>query len=580
MRRVRRAAGAAAFDAAVLRSTGDDSNNSVASDKYGKFNAAAARAKEMEASAEDSEQPLLSEKLRQQELISEQQSQNNNNDRRGPIMDSERYAASNKKKSSQAPSSGSSIGSLQRMQMEISAAKEGNRSKHQQSERRRKMNLVFSAFGDKRRIIKRVKHVMQCTKKEEDNNDHELDPLTLSTGDTNNTKQRHSSKVVFVMMLTVFVVFGMGRRKGRRIESEKESINQTLLRGQSSTPLLQVQTNNINTEDLSRSSNSNQTTPIRQVSFPSYFSSLSNLTEEYRPEVETPLFWDIHFSGESIAEAIFSDCHNLVMASEFGLRQPNYSEDTLAEFRLDGSRYVNVELNTKEGILRAARLGLANSHLADVIISPYIHNMASSIFTKQNPGRLFTIFRHPVDRALGMYHYLAKASWDPLYNPELRNMSISEFAKSKYIENNWMTRFLIGKTKGKLTHADMLLAKQILRYKVLVGLYDELDTSMVRFQRYFGWKSVTKTQADTAKCRSKAIARGDKNVLGHPTSIKNQNALLESFQSNRSQTVEEVVVGNAAWKAIERHNLFDMELYAFAKRVYALQGEHIFGVVG
>lgn len=579
MRRVRRAAGAAAFDAAVLRSTGDDSNSSVASDKYGKFNAAAARAKEMEASAEDSEQPLLSEKLRQQELISEQQSQNNNNHRRGPIMDSERYAASNKKKSSQAPSSGSSIGSLQRMQMEISAAKEGNRSKHQQSERRRKMNLVFSAFGDKHRIIKRVKHVMQCTKKEEDNNDHELDPLTLSTGDTHNAKQRHSSKVVLAMMLTVFVVFGMGRRKGRRIESEKESTNQTLLRGQSSTPLLQVQANYINTDDLSKSSNSNQTTSKLQVSFPSYFPSLSNLTEEYRPEVETPLFWDIHFSGESIAEAIFSDCYNLVMASEFGLRQPNYSEDTLAEFRLDGSRYVNVELNTKEGILRAARLGLANSHLADVIISPYIHNMASSIFTKQNPGRLFTIFRHPVDRALGMYHYLAKASWDPLYNPELRNMSISEFAKSKYIENNWMTRFLIGKTKGKLTHADMLLAKQILRYKVLVGLYDELDTSMARFHRYFGWKS-TKTQADTAKCRSKAIARGDKNVLGHPTSIKDENALLESFQFNKSQTVEEVVVGNAAWKAIERHNLFDMELYAFAKRVYALQGEHIFDVVG
>jgi hypothetical protein len=232
MRRVRRAAGAAAFDAVVLRSTGDDSNNSVASDKYGKFNAAAARAKETEASAEDSEQPLLSEKLRQQELISEQQSQNNNNNRRGPIMDSDRYAASSNKKSSQAPSSGSSTGSLQRMQIEISAAKEGNRSKHQQSERRRKMNLVFSAFGDKHRIMK-------CTKKEED--DHELDPLTLSTDDTN-AKQRHSSKVVFVMMLIVFVVFGIGRRKGRRIESEKEPINQTLLRGQSSTPLLQVQT--------------------------------------------------------------------------------------------------------------------------------------------------------------------------------------------------------------------------------------------------------------------------------------------------------------------------------------------------
>ena len=42
MRRVRRAAGAAAFDAAV---SARDENSSVASDKYKKFNAA--RAKEM-----------------------------------------------------------------------------------------------------------------------------------------------------------------------------------------------------------------------------------------------------------------------------------------------------------------------------------------------------------------------------------------------------------------------------------------------------------------------------------------------------------------------------------------------------
>eukprot|EP00985_Skeletonema_marinoi_P017645 scaffold9736_cov144-Skeletonema_marinoi.AAC.14 len=571
MRRVRRAAGAAAFDAAA--STRDD-NNSVASDKYGKFNAA--KAKEMarvgSGPDEDSDQlPLLSEKLR---LTEQQQPQNN---RRGPIMDSDHSgipALKKKASSKAAPSSGNSIGSLQRMQMEISAAKEGGRNRLPQLQKK-KMNTVLSAFGDSPRLFRRVKKVMKCTKDEDvDRDADDLDPLNLSSDDTNQ-KRMTNSKVMLVMIVTVLLVFSMGRYKGRANEMQLlslNSLNYQNLRGQSI-----PNGDKSVTENLPQSEDYNQAAAL-EVSFPFYFSSLSNLTEEYRPGEETPYFWDVHFSGESIAEAIFSQCHNLVMAAEFGLRQPEYSEDELAQFILDGSRYVNVELNTKEGILRASNLGLAQNRLADVIISPYLHNIASQVFTTSDPGRLFALFRHPVDRALGMYHYLSKASWDPMFSPEVKKLTIEEFARSGYIENNWMTRFLVGKPKGKLTHSDMLLAKKIVKYKVLVGLYDELETSMSRFQRYFGWKDAKKTRADTAKCRSKAISRGDKNVLGHPTSIKDREAFA-SIQSTNSYTDQDVIVGNSAWKAIERQNVFDLELYAFAKRVYALQGEHIFGVV-
>lgn len=548
MRRVRRAAGAAAFDAAV---SARDDYSSVGSDKYAKFNAA--RAKEIEragSGADDSDQlPLLSEKLR----LTEQQPQNNN--RRGPMMDSDHSSRA-------APSSGNSIGSLQRMHMVINAAsKGGDRNRFPQLQKK-KMDMVLSAFGESPRLFRRVKKVMKCTKDDEDDAD-DLDPLNQSPVDSN-PKRKSTSKIIFVMVFVLLIVFNLGRRKGREIEKESLSLNNTLnnqkLRGPSG-----------NSSIAENSGNTNQAAAL-EVVFPFYFSSLSNLTEEFRPGEETPYFWDVHFSGESIAEAIFANCHGLVMAAEFGLRQPDYSEDELAQFILDGSKYVNVELNTKEGILRASNLGLAQSHLADVIISPYLHNIASSIFTNRNPGRLFAIFRHPIDRALGMYHYLSKASWDPMYSPEVKNMTIEEFAKSGYIENNWMTRFMVGKPKGKLTHSDMLLAKKIVKYKVLVGLYDELETSMARFQRYFGWKDPKKTQADTSKCRSKAISRGDKHV-GHPTSIKDGDA--QPYNSHASQ----VMPGNPAWKALERQNVFDLELYAFAKRVYALQGEHIFDAV-
>lgn len=67
---------------------------------------------------------------------------------------------------------------------------------------------------------------------------------------------------------------------------------------------------------------------------------------------------------------------------------------TLGVFPLDEARYVNVDLTTAEGIDRAARLGLASSGLADLVISPRFHDI-SRIFSASNQGRMFALFRHP-----------------------------------------------------------------------------------------------------------------------------------------------------------------------------------------
>ena len=232
-------------------------------------------------------------------------------------------------------------------------------------------------------------------------------------------------------------------------------------------------------------------------------------------------------------------------------------------FQLDETHYVNVDTTTNEGIQRASHLNLASSHLANVIISPHFHLLSSRIFSPLAPGRMFALFRHPVDRSLSMYHYLAKASWDPQYNPALARMSVEQYATSRYIENNWVTRFLVDKPGGKLTHADMLLAKKIIKFKCLVGLYEDMEVSMARFQRYFGWNAqdgTSEQQAEVVKCRSVAVARGDKHAM-HPD----------------GSSVRE---GSVAWNAIVRMNLFDMELYEYVKKIYKVQGEQIFDVVG
>lgn len=61
--------------------------------------------------------------------------------------------------------------------------------------------------------------------------------------------------------------------------------------------------------------------------FPSHIRHLSNLSTPYDATIETPYFWDVHFSGESIAEAVFSTCLGLTLAAEHGLRQPDYDEE-------------------------------------------------------------------------------------------------------------------------------------------------------------------------------------------------------------------------------------------------------------
>lgn len=248
---------------------------------------------------------------------------------------------------------------------------------------------------------------------------------------------------------------------------------------------------------------------------------------------------------------------------------------------------MNVDTTTKEGILRAYELGLAQSHLADVIISPHFHYMTSHIFSTDNPGQMFALFRHPVDRAVSMYYYLAKATWDPHYNPDLATMTLEQYAKSRYIENNWLTRFLSNKVGGRLSREDVLLAKEIIKTKCLVGLYDDMEVSMARFQRYFGWNAEEEEDEDTnvnktsiSHCRSAAVRQGDKHVVGHPMSVVKDVVNANANMTSSSPTMPVVRPGSIAWNAIVRMNRYDMELYEFVEKIYQIQGVEIFDVVG
>jgi hypothetical protein len=69
------------------------------------------------------------------------------------------------------------------------------------------------------------------------------------------------------------------------------------------------------------------------------------------------------------------------------------------------SRFVNVDTSTVEGLQRAKKLGLAQSGKLNAIYTPLIYE-ANDLFDEGHQGRLFAIFRHPIDRAISIFRYL------------------------------------------------------------------------------------------------------------------------------------------------------------------------------
>ena len=143
--------------------------------------------------------------------------------------------------------------------------------------------------------------------------------------------------------------------------------------------------------------------------------SISNLTMAYDPLTEIPLFIDIKLSGSTAVKRSISKCFNLTMACELGLRQPNYNEEELAVFPSEymgyTGFYVNVDTSTKKGIQRAQELNFTSSGLADAMSTPMLYEGIRVFRDGQTKARMFTVFAHPIARAVGYYHYIQQATW-------------------------------------------------------------------------------------------------------------------------------------------------------------------------
>lgn len=277
--------------------------------------------------------------------------------------------------------------------------------------------------------------------------------------------------------------------------------------------------------------------------------NLDSASIDHNHDHGTPFYFHILKSGGTSVKDIYAKCYGVVVANEVGTKNRAVEEDELQIVDNDGARYVNVDTTEWEGILRAKRLGFMKSQMADVIFSPLVNEIAAEVFTPEVPGKMFTIFRDPVERVISLFYYLQTATWEPTYNPALQQMTLEEYANSTLIESNWMVRTLSGKRTGQLTEEDITLAMQIVKEKCVVGLLDHFEESLERFDEYFGFRP---NDDESIECRNDLLARGGSN-------------------SNGSHKREQLDPESPALRTIQKKNRADTLLYAYVQKLFEEQ---------
>jgi len=281
---------------------------------------------------------------------------------------------------------------------------------------------------------------------------------------------------------------------------------------------------------------------------------------------DTPVFWHIPKSGGSTIKDIMGTCHRMCLGSETGIQEGHDADKEIAIVKIGGnesagqdpSPFVNVDTTTIPGLERAKSLKLGTSNLADAIVTPFIFEAnelwSDATSTSKHRGRLFAVFRHPVDRAVSMFTYLQYADWEPTYDPKLAEMSIQDYARSPRVENNWMTRYLTNHMEGELQEEDLQAAMDIIRKKFLVGLLSKKEETMERFEKFFKWKYFI-NPTNQEKCRSTLLMGG---------SNSNQNKMKIKPQP-----------GSEEYDLLAWQNLFDIRLYEYIEQLFKEQAAFV-----
>ena len=190
----------------------------------------------------------------------------------------------------------------------------------------------------------------------------------------------------------------------------------------------------------------------------------------------------------------------------------------------NGGKYVNVDTTSVKGIQRAKDMDLIRSGFADVIVSNFIYEVS-------------TLFES--------HHLKQMAGTDP--NLEIiKNATFEEYLAGPFSEDNFMVRRLVNENNAKLQVHHLETAKNVLG-KCKIGLSQKFLESMKRFELFFGWDKVTDVR-EKEYCKE-SLLRDE----------------IRDISSPKNEQISNLRV------TMEAKNLFDMDLYEYAKGLFKKQ---------
>eukprot|EP00591_Stephanopyxis_turris_P006837 CAMPEP_0195519026 /NCGR_PEP_ID=MMETSP0794_2-20130614/14208_1 /TAXON_ID=515487 /ORGANISM="Stephanopyxis turris, Strain CCMP 815" /LENGTH=468 /DNA_ID=CAMNT_0040648101 /DNA_START=66 /DNA_END=1472 /DNA_ORIENTATION=+ len=280
-----------------------------------------------------------------------------------------------------------------------------------------------------------------------------------------------------------------------------------------------------------------------------------NTLGEFSDDITTgdiPFFWHVPRCAGSTVKDILGKCLRLTQASEVGARDGHGQDESLGVVDFKGEKYVNVDTTSLSGIERAISFELGPSGLADVITSSYLFQISNVFSRPSHLGKSFTMLRHPVERAVSMYYLMQQE------DAAMVGVPLVDYARGNGIENNWMVRYLVNQMEGELEKEALDKAKEVLKRKFVIGLLEEKEESISRFQKYFEWK-FSEDENDQMK---------EKDCIA--------DFLESGTQVNENPEAHEMPKkGSQEWALITHQTQYDIKLYDFAVDLFTEQGKKL-----
>jgi len=314
---------------------------------------------------------------------------------------------------------------------------------------------------------------------------------------------------------------------------------------------------------------------------------LVDVTARPDPEAETALFWHIPKSGGTTAKRLYQ-CMGQTLAHRVGA-DPRHGHDTDSEIVVfephQGKdwKVVNVDTTIKSGIIRAKKLGLVQSHTTDLIFTMEPNFAGQELYDEENKGRFLALFRHPVERAVSMFYYLQTATWERTYRPEWANMTVMEWASLPNSEVDYMVHKLVGKPFGEIVdETDLIIAKELVRQRFIVGLMGEMNESIRRFNVVLGVDEDSERSkncmvefglVEEPKVETPAVTEdGEGTPESERRLEEDKDHATDKKNSNKHPKFEE---GSPEYEAVGAKNRMDILLYKYIETLWEAQEEII-----